>query len=73
MEQRGGRFSGRAVADAIRKGLIRPLLQPAEAPRHAHERGDMLRVCRIGAELAMGHRLELADAVGPVPIEAPVG
>jgi hypothetical protein len=32
MEQRGGRFSGRAVAEAIRKGLIRPFLQPAEAP-----------------------------------------
>jgi hypothetical protein len=31
IEQRGGRFSGRAVAEAIRKGLIRPFLQPAEA------------------------------------------
>jgi hypothetical protein len=30
--QRGGRFSGRAVAEAIRKGLIRPFSQPAEAP-----------------------------------------
>ena len=32
IEQRGGRFSGRAVAEAIRKGLIRPFSQPAEAP-----------------------------------------
>jgi len=34
----------------------------------------MLRVCRIGAELAMGAQLvELADAVDPVRVEAPVG
>jgi hypothetical protein len=32
VEQRGGRFSGRAVAEAIRNGLIRPFSQPAEAP-----------------------------------------
>jgi hypothetical protein len=31
IEQRGGRFSGRAVAEAIRRGLIRPFSQPAEA------------------------------------------
>jgi hypothetical protein len=31
IEQRGGRFSGRAVAEAIRKGLIRPFSQPGEA------------------------------------------
>jgi hypothetical protein len=30
IEQRGGRFSGRAVAEAIRKGLIRPFSQPGE-------------------------------------------
>ncbi len=32
IEQRGGRFSGRAVAEAIRHGLIRPFSQPGEAP-----------------------------------------
>ena len=31
IERRGGRFSGRAVAEAIRKGLIRPFLEPGEA------------------------------------------
>ena len=31
VERRGGRFSGRAVADAIRKGLIRPFSAPGEA------------------------------------------
>jgi len=31
IEQRGGRFSGRAVAEAIRKGLIRPFSEPGEA------------------------------------------
>jgi hypothetical protein len=30
IEQRGGRFSGRAVAEAIRKGLIGPFSQPGE-------------------------------------------
>jgi len=32
IERRGGRFSGRAVAEAIRKGLVRPFSQPGEAP-----------------------------------------
>jgi len=31
LERRGGSFSRRAVAEAIRKGLIRPLLEPGEA------------------------------------------
>jgi len=31
IEQRGGRFSGRAVAEAIRKGLIRPFSEPGDA------------------------------------------
>jgi hypothetical protein len=31
LERRGGRFSGRAVAEAIRKGLIRPFSEPGEA------------------------------------------
>ncbi len=31
IERRGGRFSGRAVAEAIRKGLIRPFAEPGEA------------------------------------------
>jgi hypothetical protein len=40
----------------------------------ADEHGDLLRLGRIGAELAMGAQLvELADAVDPVPVEAPVG
>jgi hypothetical protein len=30
LERRGGRFSGRAVAEAIRKGLIRPFSEPGE-------------------------------------------
>jgi hypothetical protein len=72
MEQRGGRFSRRAVAEAIRKGLLRPLLQPAEVWHH--ERGDMLRVCRIGAELAIGAQLVRARGrPRPSPVEAPVG
>ena len=33
LERRGGRFSGRAVAEAIRKGLIRPFSEPGEAAR----------------------------------------
>jgi hypothetical protein len=28
IEQRGGRFSGRAVAEAIRQGLIHPFSEP---------------------------------------------
>jgi hypothetical protein len=32
IERRGGRFSGRAVAEAIRRGLIRPFSQPADPP-----------------------------------------
>jgi hypothetical protein len=31
IERRGRRFSGRAVAEAIRKGLIRPFSEPGEA------------------------------------------
>jgi hypothetical protein len=31
IERRGGRFSGRAVAEAIRTGLIRPFVEPDEA------------------------------------------
>jgi hypothetical protein len=31
IEQRAGKFSGRAVAEAIRKGLIRPFSEPGEA------------------------------------------
>jgi hypothetical protein len=31
IERRGGRFTGRAVAEAIRKGLIRPFSEPVEA------------------------------------------
>jgi hypothetical protein len=31
IEQRGGTFSERALAEAIRKGLIRPFQEPGEA------------------------------------------
>ncbi len=31
IERRGGSFSGRAVAQAIRNGLIRPFSEPGEA------------------------------------------
>ena len=42
IEQRGGRFSGRAVAEAIRQGLIRQFSQPGEALGMADVEASMI-------------------------------